>query len=71
MAFGVIAEEGLFMGRNATLVALKVGFFVSVTIFAGLTGFVDSSFSLSESSVWEPLSLVLEAAASATESNVP
>lgn len=64
MVFGVIADEGLFTGRNATLVALNLGFTVSLLIFAELTGFVDSSSTFSISSVWDS-SLVLEEAASA------
>lgn len=63
MAFGVIAEDGLFTGRNATLVALQLAFIVSM-LTSGLTGFVDSSLGCSESSVWDP-SLVLEETASA------
>lgn len=64
MVLGIIADEGLFTGRNATLVALHLGFTVSLLIFVGLTGFVDSSSTFFESSVWDPL-LVLEEAASA------
>lgn len=57
--FGVIAARGLFTGRNATLVALQLSL-----IFAGLSGFIDSSSGFCKSSDGDTM-LVLEEAVSA------